>query len=295
MKIAVTLFDVSSITRLSEVGADIFIIGNKQYANRLVSSFSTIELTEANNLIKSLNKEIYISLNLIAHNEDLRKIEEFLDFVMKLNVDGIIFGDLSVYILAKKRGIEGLLIYSPETLNTNYYDPVFWENKGIKGLTISKEITLEDITIIAKNSNIDISLIAHGHLNMFHSRRPLIENYLKYTGSEYNNFLDNRNLKLVEEIRNESYPVFQDSHGTHIFRDKSLESYQEVKDLNEILDIFIIDGIFKDTSYLIETTSNYKSLLNSKNHYKKAKKLSQLYEKDHDSGFLYKKTVYVKY
>ncbi len=295
MKIAVTLFDVSSITRLSEVGADIFIIGNKQYANRLVSSFSTIELTEANNLIKSLNKEIYISLNLIAHNEDLRKIEEFLDFVMKLNVDGIIFGDLSVYILAKKRGIEGLLIYSPETLNTNYYDPVFWENKGIKGLTISKEITLEDITIIAKNSNIDISLIAHGHLNMFHSRRPLIENFLKYTGSEYNNFLDNRNLKLVEEIRNESYPVFQDSHGTHIFRDKSLESYQEVKDLNEILDIFIIDGIFKDTSYLIETTSNYKSLLNSKNHYKKAKKLSQLYEKDHDSGFLYKKTVYVKY
>ena len=295
MRIAVTPFDVESIHVLSENGADIFIIGNEQYANRLVHSFSTVDISEANDLIKSLNKEIYINLNLIIHNKDLEDIEEFLNFINELNVDGIIFGDLAVYQLAKKINLTDKLIYSPETLNTNYYDPVFWGNKGILGLTISKEITLEDISIIAKNSDIEISLIGHGHLNMFHSRRPLIENFFKYTNSEYEEYYENRNLRLVEEIRDESYPIFQDSHGTHIFREKSLESFYEVNDLNKMLQVFIIDGIFKDTDYLVEILKNYKSLLSSSDYEVKAKAMSKSYEKDHDSGFLYKKTVYVKY
>ncbi len=295
MKLAITPFSVDSIKKLSENGADIFIIGNDYFANRLVYSFSTIEITEANKLIKSINKEIYINLNLIVHNSDLEKINEFLIFVKELDVDGVLFGDLAIYQLAKQIGIENLLIYSPETLNTNYYDPVFWSNKGIKGLTISKEITLEDINIIAEDSDIEISLIGHGHLNMFHSRRPLIENFFKYTKKEYDSFIENRNLRIVEEIRNEAYPIFQDLHGTHIFRDKSLESYQEVNILKNIIDIFIIDGIFKDTNYLIETLVNYNQLLTMSDYKEKAKIISKSYEKDHDSGFLYKKTVYVKY
>ena len=295
MKLAVTPFNLTSIKELSDNGADIFIIGNEQYANRLVYSFSNEEIREASKLIKSINKEIYINLNLIVHNNDLESIHEFLILIKELNVDGIIFGDLGVYQLAKKLNIESKLIYNPETLNTNYYDPVFWKNKDILGLTISKEITIEDIAIIANNSDIEISLIGHGHLNMFHSRRPLIENYFKYTNSEYENYIENRNLRLIEEIRDESYPIFQDSHGTHIFRDKSLESFQEVNKLKDILDIFIIDGIFKDTTYLLETLKNYKELLLLPDYKEKALEISKLYEKDHDSGFLYKKTVYVKY
>ncbi|KFZ27179.1 MAG: Peptidase family U32 [Candidatus Izimaplasma bacterium HR2] len=291
MKIAVTPLGVKGIEGLSANGADIFLIGNSSFGNRLVYSFSTIEITNANNLIKSLNKEIYIVMNYIVHNANIKSLKEFLDFVKELDVDGIIFGDLAVYQLAKKIGIEDKLIYSPETLNTNYYDPIFWSRQGIKGLTISKEITLEDIKQISKDKVLEISLIGHGHLNMFHSRRPLIENFFKYTNQEYKDYIENRNLRVVEEIRNESYPIFQDNHGTHIFRDKSLESFQEVNILNDYLDVFIIDGIFKDNRYLEEALKHYKELLNNKGD---AKSISKLYEGNHDSGFLYKKTVYDK-
>ncbi len=295
MKIAVTPFNVSSIKLLSEHGADIFILGNDEFANRLVHSFSTKEIKEANQLIKSLNKEIYISLNLIAHNKDLDKIKSFLNLLKELDVNGIIFGDTAVYQLAKKLNLQQILIYNPETLNTNYYDPTFWHEKGIKGLTISKEITLEDITIIAKDSKIEISLIGHGHLNMFHSRRPLIENFFKYTNEEYEEFIENRNLRIVEEIRNESYPIFQDNHGTHIFRDKALESYREITKLKTILNVFIIDGIFKDTTYLINTLNNYTKIFLATDQENTAFSISNLSRKDHDSGFFYKKTVYDKY
>ncbi len=294
MKIAVTPFNVNSIIKLSENGADIFIIGNDKYANRLVKSYSEAEICEASEIIKSLKKDVYIQMNLIVHNKNIPEFDLFLDFIKTLDVTGIIFGDFAVYNLASKKGMEHLLIYNPETLNTNYYDPVFWNKKGIKGLTISKEITLKDIQIISKDSKIDISLTGHGHLNMFHSRRPLIENFFKFKKEEYNSYIENKNLRLVEEIRNESYPVFQDDHGTHIFRDKAMESYQEITILSESLDVFIIDGIFKNSDYLVETLKNYKSLILSKDIIK-AKKISEHYQKDHDSGFLYKKTVYNKY
>lgn len=291
MKLAVTPIGVQGIKALSELGADIFLIGNKSFGNRLSYSFSTQEINDANTLIKSLNKEIYIVMNMIVHNANIQSLKESLDFVKKLEVDGIIFGDLAIYQLAKKLGIESKLVYNPETLNTNYYDPIFWNKQGIKGLTISKEITLEDIKKISTDSTFEISLIGHGHLNMFHSRRPLIENFFKYTSKEYEEYIDNKNLRLIEEKRDESYPVFQDNHGTHIFREKSLESFKEINILNNYLDVFIIDGIFKDKLYIETTLKYYKDLLDNKT---SSESISKLYEGDHDSGFLYKKTVYDK-
>jgi len=295
MKIAVTPFNVDSILPLSESGADIFILGNSEYANRLVHSFTISEIVAATDIIKSLKKEVYISLNLIVHNKDLEKIKSYLNFIKKLNVNGIIFGDLAIYQIARRMKLSHLLIYNPETLNTNYYDPTFWHKKEIKGLTISKEITLEDIRQISKKSKIEISIIGHGHLNMFHSRRPLIENFFKYTNEDYNKYIENRNLTIIEEIRNESYPIFQDNHGTHIFRDKALESYKEIIELNNIINVFIIDAIFKDSNYLLETLKNYSNIIKNPNQLDKAISISNLYKEDHDSGFLYKKTVYDKY
>lgn len=295
MKIAVTPLTIQGISVLSKTGADIFIMGNYDYASRLSSSFSEVELAEAATLIKSLDKELYISLNIIAHNSNLSDITEFLKFLNTIPVDGIIFGDLGVYMIAKRLHMEQLLIYNPETLNTSIYDPVFWDRKGIKGITISKEITLNDISEIIKVSSIEVSIIGHGHLNMFHSRRPLIENYFKYTKEEYDSFVENRNLKIVEEIRNEAYPIYQDKHGTHIFREKALESFKEIVMLNEVLDVFIIDNIFKDEEYLLDVLTKYKAIINSNNENEIATAYSKKYEKDHDSGFLYKKTVYDKY
>lgn len=294
MKFAVTPYTIESIPKFVDAGVDIFIMGNETYANRLVHSFSNFELEEASELIASLGKELYISMNIMMHNKDIENIKTFLTYLKTLKISGIIFGEVGVYQVAKELDMVDLLIYHPETLNTNFYDPIFWNQLGIKGVTISKEITLEEIKNICKDSPLEVSMIGHGHLNMFHSRRPLIENFFKYNRSEYEDLINNRHLTIVEEIRNEAYPIFQDLHGTHIFRDKALESFQEVTSIRESLDTFIIDGIFKDTDYLIKVVKDYQAILKAQDQ-TLAEEISKKYENDHDSGFLYKKTVYDKY
>lgn len=294
MKIALTVSNINDLkSYIKETNTDIYIIGNELYANRLPGSFTMEDIEEANKLIKSNHKEIYINTNLIIHDNDLKKVNDYLDFLKPLKVDGIIFGDLAIYKYAKQKEMEDLLIYNPDTLNTNLFDPIFWNKKGIKGLTIAKEIVKEELIEIADHSKIETSIVGHGHLNMFHSRRPLIENFLQYNEQESQEYINNRNLHLIEENRNESYPVFQDNHGTHIFRPKIMLAYNEIIELSNHLDVFIVDSILKDKQYIINTINNYQNILNGD--IKDTNSLSTQYENDHDSGFLYKKTVFDKY
>lgn len=293
MQLAVTPFSVASIPSLLDAGADIIVAGNGRFANRLTTSFSELELQDIRAITHTWDAKFYVQVNMIVHQQDITELERYLNFISDLEVDAIIFGDVAVYQIAKQNGYEHRLIYNPETLNTNYYDAVFWGRKGIKGITIAKEIPLEDMIEFKEHTTIELSMIGHGHLNMFHSRRPLIENFFKYNEEQYSEYVDNRQLRLVEEIRNEAYPVFQDNHGTHIFRDKIMASYADIDALNEVVDVLIIDGIFKDTAYVLETVTNYRLLLNT-NDKDKAIQLTKQYETNHDTGFLHKKTVYQK-
>lgn len=290
MKFAVTVRNKEDLNYyLNQTDIDIYILGNEAFANRLPGTFSNEELEEASNLITQKKKELYINMNIIVHNSDLHKVKTQLEFIESLPVNGILFGDLAIYRYASSLQLKQKLIYNPDTLNTNQYDAVFWKKKGIKGITVAKEIIKDEIIETAKNSEIEVSMIGHGYLNMFHSKRPLIENFFKYNNKEYDQYINNRNLHLVEEIRNESYPVFQDNHGTHIFRDKIMMSFHEIKELSNYIDVFIIDSIFQNRDYIVDVMNDYKAVLQNKEI-----NLSR-YEKNHDTGFLYKKTVYDKY
>jgi putative protease len=293
MKLAVTLFHIDQVDILLQQGADIIIAGNGTYANRLVCSFSNEELTEIASLVHNKNKELYVPVNQMVHNEHLEALGSYLDTLSEIQVDGIVFGDVSIYQLAKEKNLTSKLIYNPETLNTNTFDPVFWSNQGIKGITVAKEIPLLDILAICDQSTIEVSMIGHGHLNMFHSRRPLVENFFKYKDEEYDEYINNRKLRLVEEVRNESYPIFQDEHGTHIFREKPMQAFEEILQLRSHLDVFIIDGILMTDSEIESIVGAYHKILTT-NDLELAKEIHNQYETTHDSGFLYKKTVYVK-
>jgi len=293
MYLAVTPFHPDDIPALINAGADIFIAGNAAFANRLATSFSMTELEEMTKVLHQQGKQIYVPLNLIVHELSLETLEPFLTQLRDWQVDGILFGDLAVYQIAKRLGMEDRLIYHPETLNTNTYDPIFWAKQGIGGVVLAKEITLTDIEQIYQASSLKIVMVGHGHLNMFHSRRPLIESYFKHKDEAYQSYLNNRNLRLVEEIRSESYPIMQDEHGTHIFRERPMMSYLDMPRLRKVVDVFIIDGILQTPAELLIATKNYKTLGDNPSE-ERAKQLHDTYSSTHDTGFLHQQTVYVK-
>jgi putative protease len=288
MKLAVTLFDIAQIDRLIDLGADVLIAGTESTANRLVASFSREELVRIAHRIHQQDKELFVMMNLVVHPGDVDAASSYLDFLVELDVDGIVFGDLAIYELARSKGLVDRLIYHPETLNTNHYDPHFWHRQGIRGIVLAKEITKAEIATIGQDRPFELTMIGHGHLNMFHSRRPLVSHYLEHAAKDPAPYLAKRSLRLIEEVRKESYPIVEDAHGTHIFRERPMASFDAFVDLMDAVDVFVIDGILQ-TPDEVETALVWYAQLRKQRDPDLGARLQDDHP-DHDSGFLYQPT-----
>jgi putative protease len=161
-------------------------------------------------------------------------------------------------VLADEFGLKNKVIYQPGTMNTSSFDNEYFFLKQIKGITISKEITLEEIKKIFENKKTELSLVGHGYLDMFYSKRKLISNYFIYKSNDKKNIVDNDSFKLKEEMRPDSfYPILEDEAGTHIFRDKALNSFAEFNELKMGLDDFFIERIFMSDEEYYDSIAAY--------------------------------------
>jgi putative protease len=223
-------------------------------------------------------------------NDD--QLEAFQSFINHFDfslITGVVVGDLGAFRVLSKLGLSKKVIYNPETLLTNSYDVNFLATENIKGVYLAKEITLDDIKIIASHRNLDLFMVGHGHLNMFYSKRQLIDNFVAYTNQE-NNYHAEQNLKIIEENRkDEAYPIIEDAAGTHVFRSSVFSSLNHLVELSSYIDYLVIDTLFKDDQYALQILPLYR---HQEINIEVINQLKQTYNETWDEGFLFTKTIY---
>ena len=75
-------------------GADAVYIGGKQYSLRAnATNFSFDEIKEGCDFAHKLGKKVYITINIVFHNEDMDGIYDYLKKVVECGVDAIIVSD----------------------------------------------------------------------------------------------------------------------------------------------------------------------------------------------------------
>ncbi len=239
-------------------------------------------------IIKSHRIMVYLLINKIIHEEDFDMLDEILLKAKEFDVDGLIIADLSVMVRANDYDILDKVIYQPGTMNTNTFSNIYFSLKGIKGISISKELTLEEIRRFSLTKACELSLIGHGYIDMFYSKRKLIKNYFNYKGVKILNVQDNYFYRLKEQFRpDSSYPILEDFAGTHIFRDKPLESFNELPTLKEFIDDFIVERIFLEDEEYYNAIKAYENPLH----------VNDFLDKYHDTytkGFYYQYTEKIK-
>lgn len=289
MKKLVTLFEIESISTLAPF-VDGFILGHEGVATRLTRSFSISEILEASKIAQKFDKMVYVMMNRILHDSDANRYESFIQSVDHPGITGYIVGDIGVLAIGKKLGISHKMIYNPETLITNIFDAHFYHSLGIQGVYLAKEITLDDIIAIGKDRPYALFAYGHGFLNMFYSKRQLIEAY--FENQQQENLVHNaRNLSVVEEKRPEfRYPILEDEAGTHVFRNHVFSSIDSIETLQNSIDYLVFDTIFHNDQYALDILKLY-ALENTKQK-ELSTQLQAKYNEIWDTGFLFKKTVY---
>ncbi|MFH5881533.1 MAG: peptidase U32 family protein [Candidatus Izemoplasmataceae bacterium] len=287
MKLAVTLNDETTLEQLLETEVDTIIIGYENLSHRMKVTYDIETIKGLVNKVKSHQKSVWINMNIIMHDDHIEAAQDALSDLKELDIDGILFADLAVYVLSESFGLTNKLIYYPETYTTSRIDAEFWKHEKIQSIVLARELTLKDVLEISIDAPLPITLVGHGYLNMFHSRRPLVENFFKYTEEENPDSIKNsKKLTIVEEQRDESYKIVQDAFGTHIFRAKPLASFSVLEQIKPHIDTLIIDTLFLE-QHTFDLINDYYVALNSKSY----EAIIEKYKETHDDGFYFKKTI----
>lgn len=249
-------------------GADAVFLGGKMFNLRAGSNnFSDEELIEAVDYAHERGRRVYVTLNIIPHNDELEDLPDYVKFLEKVGVDGVIVADLGVFQVVKENTNLNISV-STQASNTNWRSVKMWKDMGAKRVVLAREISLENIAEIRKRvPDIELEVFVHGAMCMAISGRCLLSNYM--TGRDANRGdcaqACRWKYSLVEETRpGETMPVFEDEHGTYIFNSKDLCT---IEMLDKILDVGVdslkIEGRMKGIYYVSNAVKVYKDAINS--------------------------------
>lgn len=240
-------------------GADAVYVGGERFGLRSASkNFTEEEMREGIQFVHDRGKKIYVTCNIIPHNQDLEGVEEYLLSLQEIGVDAIIIADPAFLMIAREVVPKMELHLSTQANTTNYKSAQFWHQQGIKRIVTARELSLSELHEMRRKipKDLEIESFVHGAMCISYSGRCLISNYMTHRDANRGECAQpcRWNYSLVEEKRpGEYYPVEQDERGTYFFNSKDLCLIQYLPQLIEAgVDSFKIEGRIK-TSYYVAT------------------------------------------
>ena len=123
--------DLEKLKYAFHYGADACYIGGKEYSLRAnATNFSRDEIKEATTLAHAINKKVYVTVNIVFHDEDISGLEDYLLYLDSVMVDGIIASDILVMELVKKLKLKLELHISTQASISNYEAALFYKEIG---------------------------------------------------------------------------------------------------------------------------------------------------------------------
>ena len=159
-------------------GADAVYFGGQNYSLRAnAKNFSNEEIKSATQYAHKLNKKVYVTVNIVFHNADLKGIDEYLIYLDKINVDGIIASDILIIKRVKELGLKLHLCLSTQASILNKRAVDFWKNLGVKRIVLAREASRKEIKLI-KERGIEVETFIHGAMCTSFSGKCVLSNYM---------------------------------------------------------------------------------------------------------------------
>lgn len=160
-------------------GADAVYFGGQNYSLRAnAKNFNNEEIKNAVILAHGLNKKVYVTVNIIFHDEDFEGLEEYLKYLDGAGVDAIIVSDISVMNLWKKLNLKMELHVSTQASTLNKETALFYKNLGATRVVLAREALKDNIKEIKEYTGLELEAFIHGAMCTSISGRCIMSNYV---------------------------------------------------------------------------------------------------------------------
>lgn len=260
--------DLEKLKTAIEYGADAVYMGGELFSLRAgADNFSVDELKEGVAYAHRKGRKCHLAVNIFAHNEDIPKLDKYIDTVKMIGFDAFIVSDPAIIEMIKDKIPDAEIHLSTQANMTNRMTANFWYNQGVKRIVLARELTLEEIKQIRDGIPADLELesFVHGAMCISYSGRCLLSNFM--TERDANRGLCAHPCRwkysLVEEKRpGEYFPVEEDDRGTYIMNSRDLCMIEHIPELVKAgISSVKIEGRMKSMFYVATVTAAYRKAI----------------------------------
>jgi len=237
-------------------GADAVYFGGKKYSLRAnASNFGIDEIKEACSFAHKLGKKVFLTLNIVFHNEDIEGVKEYIKEVVDCGIDAFIISDPFIinHIVTNYPNVEAHL--STQNSTTNKDTVLFFKEQGVKRVVLAREVSLKEMKEIIDETKTDIEVFVHGAMCTFYSGRCCLSNYVTNRDS---------NRGGCAQICRFAYNMQEDDSDDTKFTmaTKDLNLSRNVKDLIDAgVTSLKVEGRMRSQYYLATVIGTYRKII----------------------------------
>lgn len=243
-----------------DYGANAVYLGGVNYSLRAnAKNFTLKEIEEGVKYAHEKNAKVYVTVNIVFHNEDVKELESYLRKLALIGVDAIIFSDPLVIDVVKNNNLNLELHLSTQASILNKDAAKYYIKQGVSRIVLARECSKEDIKNIIDETGIEIECFIHGAMCTNISGRCVLSNY--FTNRDANRGgccqVCRFNFNLYDENKNK---ISKEDNFSIAPKDLSLVDY--VKDMMDIgVSSFKLEGRMRSVYYIATIVSVYRRLI----------------------------------
>lgn len=247
-------------------GADAVYIGGYNYSLRAnANNFSIQDITEGVAFAHSLGKKVYVTVNILFHNEDLEGLTEYLTTLSDIGVDAFIVSDLAVIKRIRELNLKPEIHISTQESSVNKFAVKFWESVGATRVVLARECSKIDILDIKNNTDAELEVFIHGAMCTSYSGRCVLSNYV--TKRDSNRGGCSQVCRFI--FKTKKYDDFQ-------IASKDLSMIDHIPELVDMgVSSLKIEGRMRSMYYIATVVNTYKNVVTL---YKEGKLTNELTE-----------------
>ncbi|HOY38609.1 MAG TPA: peptidase U32 family protein [Bacteroidales bacterium] len=248
-----------------EGGADAVYLGLKQFnARGRAANFTSSELSGVIKVARERKIKVYVTLNTLVKNREIKSILEQLKLLKALKPNAIIIQDWGVYFLIKNY-FTGIEIHASTQMGIhNSCGANHALQKGFSRAIIARELTRAEIATMVKQTNMPLELFVHGALCYSFSGMCLFSSFIGGNSANRGNCMQVCRREFAVE-GSEAFLPFN-------LRDNQLIQY--IKDITELkIAALKVEGRLKQAEYVFKTAKAYRLAIDNPEQYDKALKI----------------------
>ena len=237
-------------------GADIVYMGGKKYSLRANASNFTIEDIKSSCIFAhKLGKKVYVTVNILFHDEDLEGVKTYLKELEDSCVDAVIICDAFLIPIIKKETPKLKIVMSTQMSTSNTLSVKHFMEEKVDSIVLAREVTKKEIKEIYDETHADLEVFLHGAMCTCYSGRCVLSNYVTNRDS---------NRGGCAQVCRFCFDLDKKRKKNFSIATKDLNLADHIKDLIEIgVKHLKVEGRMRGTYYIATVISCYRNLIDA--------------------------------